>query len=137
MGLGGMAWSASAAAAGTIMYGAVTYQVHGFRLSTVGLILMIAGAAGFVVSTIVSAVTRREVGTTRHSMSRGTTNSEGVRLQFTKSVSNGLGYFRNHVANGSGSLSTMTQGPRCRFHGFLSTIRTKKGGAIWVERVRS
>ena len=34
------------------MYWAVTYQGTGFRLSTVGLILMIAGAFGFVVSAI-------------------------------------------------------------------------------------
>ena len=77
MGLAGMALSAIAAAAGAIMYWAVTYQGHGFRLSTVGLILMIAGAAGFVVSTIVIAVSRREVGAGRHSMSRETTDSEG------------------------------------------------------------
>lgn len=77
MGRAGMALSAIVAAAGAIMYWAVTYQGHGFRLSTVGLILMIAGAAGFVVSTIVFAVSRREVGTGRHSMSRETTDSEG------------------------------------------------------------
>ena len=77
MGLAGMALSAIAAAAGAIMYWAVTYQGHGFRLSTVGLILMIAGAAGFVVSTIIFAISRREVGTGRHSMSRETTDSEG------------------------------------------------------------
>ena len=77
MGLAGMVLSAIAAAAGAIMYWAVTYQGHGFRLSTVGLILMIAGAAGFVASTIVFAVSRREVGTGRHSMSRETTDSEG------------------------------------------------------------
>ena len=77
MGLAGMAFSAIVAAAGAIMYWAVTYQGTGFRLSTVGLILMIAGAAGFVVSTIVFAVSRREVGAGRHSMSRETTDSEG------------------------------------------------------------
>ena len=44
MGLPGMVLSAIAAAAGAIMYWAVTYQGTGFRLSTVGLILMIAGA---------------------------------------------------------------------------------------------
>jgi hypothetical protein len=77
MGLAGMALSAIAAAAGAIMYWAVTYQGHGFRLSTVGLILMIAGAAGFVVSSIVFGVSRRELGTNRHSMSRETTDSDG------------------------------------------------------------
>ena len=46
MGLPGMVLSAIAAAAGAIMYWAVTYQSTGFRLSTVGVILMIAGAFG-------------------------------------------------------------------------------------------
>jgi hypothetical protein len=77
MGLVGMVLSAIAAAAGAIMYWAVTYQGHGFRLSTVGLILMIAGAAGFVVSSIVFGVSRRGVDAGRHSMSRETTDSEG------------------------------------------------------------
>ena len=77
MGLPGMVLSAIAIAAGAIMYWAVTYQGHGFRLSTVGLILMLVGAAGFVVSTIVFSVSRREVGTGRHSMSRETTDSDG------------------------------------------------------------
>ena len=58
MGLPGMVLSAIAAAAGAIMYWAVTYQGTGFRLSTAGLILMIAGAFGFVVSAIVFAVSR-------------------------------------------------------------------------------
>ena len=77
MGLAGMALSAIAAAAGAIMYWAVTYQGHGFRLSTVGLILMIAGAAGFVVSTIVFAVSRRQVSTGTHSMDRQVADSQG------------------------------------------------------------
>jgi hypothetical protein len=77
VGLAGMVSSAIAGAAGAIMYWAVTHQGHGFRLSTVGLILMIAGAAGFVVSTMVFGVFRREVSTGRHSMSRETTDSEG------------------------------------------------------------
>ena len=51
--------------AGAIMYWALTAQSsvvaqnHGFRLSTVGIILMIAGAAGFVVSLIVFTASRR------------------------------------------------------------------------------
>jgi uncharacterized membrane protein YvlD (DUF360 family) len=77
MGLPGMVLSAIAAVAGAIMYWAVTYQGTGFKLSTVGLILMIAGAFGFVVSAIVFSVSRREVGTGTHSMSRETTDSEG------------------------------------------------------------
>jgi len=54
-----------------------TYQGTGFRLSTVGLILMIAGAFGFVVSAIVFATSRRQVGTGTHSMDREVTDSEG------------------------------------------------------------
>ena len=78
MGLPGMVLSAIAAAAGAIMYWAVTYQGTGFRLSTVGLILMIAGAFGFVVSSIVFAISRRQVGPGAHSMDRQVTDSQGV-----------------------------------------------------------
>jgi uncharacterized membrane protein YvlD (DUF360 family) len=77
MGLPGMVLSAIAAAAGAIMYWAVTYQGTGFRLSTVGLILMIAGAFGFVVSSIVFAMSRRQVGSGTHSMDRQVTDSQG------------------------------------------------------------
>jgi hypothetical protein len=77
MGLFGMVLSAIAAVAGAIMYWAVTYQGTGFRLSTVGLILMIAGAAGFVVSAIVFASSRRQVGTGTHSTDRQVTDSQG------------------------------------------------------------
>lgn len=77
MGLPGMVLSAIAAAAGAIMYWAITYQGTGFRLSTVGVILMIAGAFGFVVSAIVFASSRRQVGTGSHSMDRQVTDSAG------------------------------------------------------------
>src|ERR1019366_8520927 len=53
-----MVLSAITAAVGAIMYGAVTYQGTGFRPSAVGIILMIAGAFGFVVSAIIFAVSR-------------------------------------------------------------------------------
>ena len=59
------------------MYWAVTYQGHGFRLSTVGVILMIVGAIGFVVSLIVFAVSRRPVGGRRHAFDRETVDAEG------------------------------------------------------------
>jgi hypothetical protein len=59
MGLTGMVFSIIAAAAGAIMYWGVTYtQSTGFRLSTVGVILMIVGAVGFVVSAVVFATSR-------------------------------------------------------------------------------
>jgi hypothetical protein len=72
-----MVLSAIATAAGAIMYWAVTYQGHGFRLSTVGVILMIAGVAGFVVSSIVFGVSRRSVGSGRHSMNRQVVDPQG------------------------------------------------------------
>ena len=77
MGLPGMVLSAIAAVAGAIMYWAITYQGHGFRMSTVGLILMIAGAAGFVVSAIVFAVSRGPERTPTHSMDRQVVDSAG------------------------------------------------------------
>ncbi len=77
MGLPGMVLSAISIAVGAIMYWAVTYQGHGFRLSTVGLILMIVGAAGFVVSAIVFGVSRGSVGGRRHSLDRETTDGAG------------------------------------------------------------
>ena len=61
MGLPGMVLSAIAATAGAIMYWAVTYQGTGFRLSTVGLIPIILGAIGFVVSAIIFTVSRNPV----------------------------------------------------------------------------
>jgi hypothetical protein len=77
MGLPGMVLSAIAAAAGAIMYWAITYQGTGFRLSTVGVILMIAGAFGFVVSAIVFAVSRSPERSTKHSLDRQVTDSSG------------------------------------------------------------
>jgi hypothetical protein len=77
MGLPGMVLSAIAAVAGAIMYWAITYQGTGFRFSTIGIILMIAGAAGFLVSAIIFATSRRQVGTGSHSMDRQVTDSQG------------------------------------------------------------
>jgi uncharacterized membrane protein YciS (DUF1049 family) len=72
-----MVLSAIAAVAGAIMYWAITYQGTGFRLSTVGVILMIAGAVGFVISAIIFASSRRQVTTAPHSMDRQVTDSQG------------------------------------------------------------
>jgi uncharacterized membrane protein YciS (DUF1049 family) len=77
MGLPGMVLSAIAATAGAIMYWAVTYQGTGFRLSTVGLILMIVGAVGFVVSAIIFGVSRKPVGATSHTMNRQVVDTQG------------------------------------------------------------
>jgi uncharacterized membrane protein YciS (DUF1049 family) len=77
MGLPGMVLSVIATAAGAIMYWAVTYQGTGFRLSTVGIILMIAGVIGFVISSIVFATSRRSVGAAHHSLDRQVVDSQG------------------------------------------------------------
>jgi len=77
MGLPGMVLSAIATAAGAIMYWAVTYQGTGFRLSTVGIILMIAGVAGFIVSSIVFAMSRQSVGAGHHTMDRQVVDPQG------------------------------------------------------------
>jgi hypothetical protein len=77
VGLPGMVLSAIAGAAGAVMYWAVTYQGTGFRLSTVGLILMIVGAFGFVVSAIIFVVSRNPVGGNRHEMNRQVTDTSG------------------------------------------------------------
>ena len=77
MGLTGMVFSTIAIAAGAIMYWAVTYQGHGFRLSTVGVILMIVGAVGLVASTIIFGMSRRPAGSHDRSFDRQTTDSQG------------------------------------------------------------
>jgi len=77
MGLTGMGFSTVAIAAGAIMYWAVTYQGHGFRFSTVGVILMVVGAIGLVISTIVFAMSRRPAGSHRHAYDKQTIDAEG------------------------------------------------------------
>ncbi len=79
MGLPGMVLSAVAGAVGAVMYWAVTYQGTGFRLSTVGLILMIVGAFGFVVSAVVFGVSRRGVGHSGHTLDRQVVDAHGDR----------------------------------------------------------
>lgn len=77
MGLTGMVFSTIAIAAGAIMYWAVTSQGHGFRLSTVGVILMIVGAIGFVASAVVYGTSRRPAGGRGHTYDREATDSQG------------------------------------------------------------
>ena len=77
MGLPGMVLSAIAAVAGAIMYWAITYQGTGFRFSTVGIILMIAGAIGFVVSSIVFGVSRNAPGGGHHTLDRQVRDPQG------------------------------------------------------------
>jgi hypothetical protein len=77
MGRAGMGFSIVGIAAGAVMYWAVTSQGHGFRLSTVGVILMIVGGVGLVVSTIVFAVSRRPAGSSHRTYDRETTDTQG------------------------------------------------------------
>jgi phosphate/sulfate permease len=77
MGLPGMALSAIATVAGAIMYWAITYQGTGFRLSTVGLILMIAGVIGFIISATIFGISRRSPGAAPHTMDRQVVNPQG------------------------------------------------------------
>ncbi|HET8989742.1 MAG TPA: hypothetical protein VFN59_01395 [Acidimicrobiales bacterium] len=77
MGLPGMVLSAIAMAAGAVMYWAITYQGHGFRFGTVGVILMVVGAFGFVVSAIVFTVSRGPGRSSRHSVDREVVDAQG------------------------------------------------------------
>lgn len=77
MGLLGMVLSGIATVAGAIMYWAVTYHGTGFRFSTIGVILMIAGIAGFLVSSIVFGVSRKSVGTGNHTLDRQVVDPQG------------------------------------------------------------
>jgi hypothetical protein len=77
MGLPGMVLSAIAFAAGAIMYWAVTAQGHGFRLSTVGVILMVVGGVGFVASGVIFGVSRRPVASGHHTLDREVVDSQG------------------------------------------------------------
>lgn len=77
MGLKGMGFSFIAIAAGAVMYWAVTAQGHGFRLSTVGVILMVIGALGFVASSIVFGVSRGPDGNGHHTFDHEETDKQG------------------------------------------------------------
>jgi phosphate/sulfate permease len=83
MGLIGMVISGISTAVGAIMYWAVTAQSsnvvanHGFRLSTVGVILMIAGVIGFVISTCVFIASRRSIAAPNRTITRETVDEAG------------------------------------------------------------
>ena len=76
-GLTGMGLSAAALIAGAIMRFAVSVQTTGINLHLVGVILMIAGAIGFVVSSVLFASTRSAGGGATHSMHSETRDSSG------------------------------------------------------------
>jgi uncharacterized membrane protein YciS (DUF1049 family) len=77
MGLTGMGFSVVAIAAGAVMYWAVSAQGHGFRLSTIGVILMVVGALGFLTSAIVFGTSRGSVGSRRRTYDRAATDAQG------------------------------------------------------------
>ena len=79
MGRSGMVFSIIAIAAGAVLYWGVTSQGHGFRVGTVGVILMIVGAAGLVVSSIVFATSRRRtsIDVGAHSFDRQAIDAQG------------------------------------------------------------
>lgn len=55
---GGFVISILVFAVGAVLYwGITTTQTHGFKLSTVGIILMIVGAVGLVITSIIAATT--------------------------------------------------------------------------------
>ncbi len=86
MGLTGMVFSTIAVAAGAIMYWAVTSQSHGFRISTAGVILMVVGAIGLVISTVVFAVSRRPAGSRDRTYDRQVTDSAGRTAEVHEEV---------------------------------------------------
>ncbi|MGO8876588.1 MAG: hypothetical protein ACLQNG_12595 [Acidimicrobiales bacterium] len=71
----GIAFSILAIAAGAIMYWAITVPTHGFKLSTVGIVLMIAGVAGLVISTALFATARS--GSRRSTYDKQSVDSQG------------------------------------------------------------
>jgi len=72
-----MVFSTIAFAVGAVMYWAVTAQGHGFRYSTVGVILMVVGAVGLVVSSVVFAMSRRPTGGRHHTYDREVIDPQG------------------------------------------------------------
>ena len=85
MGLPGMVLSVISAVAGAVMYWGVTaqssatVQQHGFRLSTLGVILMIAGAVGFIVSLAVFITSRRAPSAPSRTVEREVVDGSGNR----------------------------------------------------------
>ena len=77
MGRSGMFFSAVAIAVGAVLYWAVTAHGHGFRLSTVGVILMVVGVIGLVASGIVFATSRRAPGGRQRTYDRSAVDGQG------------------------------------------------------------
>jgi phosphate/sulfate permease len=76
-GMAGMGLSAAALVAGAIMRYAISVQGTGFNVHRIGVILMIAGAIGFVLSFILFLMTRSTQASRTHTMHSETSDSKG------------------------------------------------------------
>jgi hypothetical protein len=83
-----MFFSTVAIAAGAIMYWAVTSQGHGFRLSTVGVILMVVGVIGLVASIVVFGMSRHPTGGRQRTYDREAINAQGQSTSVHEEVHN-------------------------------------------------
>ena len=86
-GLTGMGLSSAALIVGAIMRFAVSVQGKGFNISKIGLILLVAGAIGFVISGVLFAVTRNNTGNPVHSSHSETIDSNGNSVVTNKQQS--------------------------------------------------
>jgi hypothetical protein len=84
MGLRGMFCSTLAVVVGAILYWALTAHsssvghAHGIRLSQVGIILMIAGGAGFLTSAVIFGISRTTPDRSTRTMDSQTIDSQGL-----------------------------------------------------------
>ena len=86
MGLAGMVFSMIAIAAGAVMAWGVTTQGHGFRLSTVGVILLVVGAVGLVISAVIFATSRRPAGNRNRTYDKQVTDTAGRTAEVHEEV---------------------------------------------------
>lgn len=87
VGMTGMGLSAVALIAGAIMRYAISAHGKGFNVTKIGLILMIAGAIGFVISGILFASTKNSRTTGTRSMHSETYDSSGNSVVTNKEES--------------------------------------------------
>ena len=78
MSLPGMVLSALATGVGALMYWAVAFQSADLRFSTTGVVLMIVGALGFVISVIIFTDSKMRTSTSQCSRSRDLDNAQGT-----------------------------------------------------------
>jgi hypothetical protein len=76
-GMTGMGLSAAALIAGAIMRYAVSATSSGFNITKIGLILMVAGAIGLVISSILFLMTKNGQTPATHTMHSETSDSSG------------------------------------------------------------